>query len=164
MLDDLDPGVELYPLWRQVLIRFHEAVFADGDLVSHAWLYEQFECDALNNPKITWEQAQKLRFKLLGQFVPFRKALLEQHQIMLRPEIGLGYIIILPREQTQRSYNDRMANIKRELRDMNDEMVNVRESLLTAEERRERADLLAQAGMLRRMLRPARELPPADDE
>lgn len=161
MLDEQE--VELYPLWRQALVRFHEADFRDGDIIAHDWLYEVFEVQGLKDPKISWEQAQKLRLRLLGQFTSFKQALLEQHQIMLRSEAGLGYSIVLPREQSRRAYEDRMANIKRELRAMGDEMVNVRESALTADERRERADYLARMGMLRGMLRPPRELPPPDE-
>ena len=66
MTEELD-NVELYPSWRQALVRFREAGYAYGDTLPHTWLYEQFECTGLLDPKITWDAAQKKAHESLRQ-------------------------------------------------------------------------------------------------
>lgn len=164
MTDELDTNLELYPSWRQALINFRDAHFAFGDILPHAWLYEQFECTGLMEPnKITWEQAQKLQLKLLGQFTPFREALLDQDQIDLQSVPGVGYELVPPADQSRRAVKDTIRETEKALRKGVARATNVNTAQLTAEQRREHADNLARLGMLRRMLKPPRELPPADE-
>lgn len=163
MSDDLDQNLELYPSWRQALVRFRDAGFSFGDILPHAWLYEQFECEALNDPRITWEQAQKLQLKLLSQFQPFREALLDQDQIDLQSVPGVGYELVPPADQSRRAVKDTMKDIEKAMRKGVARATNVNTALLTAEQRREHADNLARLGMLRRLMKPPRELPPADE-
>lgn len=159
-----DENLELYPSWRQALVRFREGGFKAGDILPHTWLYEQFECEALNNPKITWEEAQKLQLKLLSQFTPFREALLDQDQIDLQSVPGVGYELVPPADQSRRAVKDALREYEKTSRKAIARATNVNTAQLTAEQRREHADNLARLGMLRRMLKPPRELPPADDE
>ena len=164
MTDDLDPGLELYPSWRQALVRFREAGLKFGDILLHTWLYEQFECDALNNPReISWDQAQKLQLKLLGQFTPFREALLDQDQIDLQSVPGVGYELVPPADQSRRAVKDTQKDVDKAMRKGVARATNVNTAMLTAEQRREHADNLARLGMLRRLMRPPRELPTADE-
>lgn len=163
MTDDLETNVELYPSWRQALIHFRDAGYGYGDVLPHAWLYEQFDCDALNDPKITWEQAQKLQLRLLSQFTPFRETLLERDQIDLQSVPGVGYEIVPPVDQSGRAVKDTLKEINKAMRKGIARATNVNTAQLTSEQRREHADNLARLGMLRRMMKPARELPPADE-
>ena len=165
MTDELDSNVELYPSWRQALVAFREAGYAYGDTLPHMWLYEQFDCVALAEPaKITAEQYNKLKLKLLGQFDPFRETLLDQDQIDLQSVPGVGYELVPPADQTGRAVKDTIKEINKAMRKGIARASSVNTGLLTTEQRREHADNLARLGMLRRMLKPARELPAPDDE
>lgn len=162
MTDELD-NVELYPSWRQALVRFRDAGYAYGDVLPHTWLYEQFECTGLLDPKITWEQAQKLQLKLLGQFTPFREALLDENQIDLQSVPGVGYELVPPADQSGRALKDTIKDINKAMRKGIARASSVNTALLTTEQRREHADNLTRLGMLRQLSKPARELPPADE-
>lgn len=163
MQDELDDNLQLYPSWRQALVRFRDAGFKPGDILPHAWLYEQFECEALNDPRISWEQARKLQLKLLSQFQPFREALLDQDQIDLQSVAGVGYELVPPPDQSRRAVKDTVNDIEKVMRKGIARATNVNTAMLTAEQRRDHADNLARLGMLRQMLKRPRELPPPDD-
>lgn len=164
MIDDLDSNAELYPSWRQALVCFREAGFKPGDIIPHTWFYEQFDCAALLEPKkISADQFQALRLKLLGQFTPFREALLEQEQVDLQSVPGVGYEIVPPADQTTRALKDTLADIEKAWRSGWRRGANVRLAELTTEQRREHADDLARFALLHRQLKAPRELPPPDD-
>ena len=163
MSDELD-NVELYPSWRQALVAFREAGYAYGDTLPHTWLYEQFDCSGLLDPNITWQAAQKLQLRLLSQFTPFRETLLDQEQIDLQSIPGVGYELVPPADQTGRAVKDTIKEINKAMRKGIARASSVNTALLTTEQRREHTDNLTRLGMLRRMMKPARELPPADDE
>lgn len=164
MIDDLDPGVELYPEWRQALVRFRDAEFAYGDTLPHTWLWEQFGCGALADPKIPAEQYQRLRLKLLSQFHPFREALLDQYQIDLQSVPGVGYELVPPADQTGRALKDTVREMDKAWRNGMARAANVNVAVLTTEQRRERIDNIARLALLGRATKPPRELPPADGE
>lgn len=163
MTDELDSNVEFYPSWRQALTHFREAGRTYGDILTHAWIHEQFECEALADPKITWQEAKKLQLRLLSQFTPFRETLLDQDQIDLQSVPGVGYELVPPVDQSGRALKDTLNEINKAMRKGIARATNVNTALLTIEQRREHADHLAQLGMLRRLTKPARELPPADE-
>lgn len=163
MSEEID-NVELYPSWRQALVRFRESGLTYGDTLLHTWLYEQFECEALAEPnKISADQYIKLRLKLLGQFDPFRETLLDQDQIDLQSIPGVGYELVPPADQSARALKDTIRDVNKAIRKGVARGTGVNTALLTTEQRREHADNLARLGMLRQMSKPARELPPADD-
>lgn len=164
MIDDADLNVEIYPLWRRALVHFREAGFTYGDTLPHTWLYKEFECEALaDNTKISGNQQDKLKLKLLHQFQSFREALLEQEQIDLQSVPGVGYELVTPADQTVRALKDTMRDIERVWRNGMARAANVNTAALTTEQRRERIDTLARLALLGRQIKPPRELPPADD-
>ena len=64
MIDDLDTMTELYPAWRQALIKFREAGFVYGDIVPHDWFYAAFGLpSAVEQTKLTVAQYQAIRLK-----------------------------------------------------------------------------------------------------
>lgn len=163
MSEDQDSGVELYPVWRQALLKFREAGFSRDEIVPHSWFYEAFGIK-MPDDSTPLKIAQKAELMRLGQFERLRAALLEQDQIDLVSEPGLGYRIIPPREQTRRAYEDGVTEIKKAVRKMRDRSVNVNTTALTADERRDHANTLARIGSLSQMFRQARALPSPDDE
>lgn len=164
MSDDLDPNLELYPSWRQALLNFRAAGYKPGDILTHAWICEQFECAALLEPsKISYETARKLELKRLSQFEPFREALLDEDQIDLQSRPGIGYELVPPADQSGRAVKDTLKDIQKAMRKGVARATNVNTAQLTTEQRREHADNLARLGMLRQLLKPPRELPPPDD-
>jgi hypothetical protein len=82
----------------------------------------------------------------------------------LQPEPGQGYAVVPPTDQAKKALTDGMKAIKKAVRDMVDRGTNVNPARLTAEQRRENADILARMAMMRGMLRPPRALPPMDEE
>lgn len=163
-MDDLDSNIELYPSWRQALVCFQEEGFKSGDTLPHSWLYKQFDCEALNDPKkITADQFQILRLKLLSQFKPFRVALVEQYQVDLQSVPGVGYEIVPPADQTERALTDTLDTIDKALRDGYRRASNVKLLELTSDQRREHAENLAKFALLRRMSKARAELPPPDE-
>lgn len=164
MLDDLDAMTELYPVWKQALVRFKEAGFVYGDIVPHDWFHEAFGLpSAADQAKLSVPQYQAVRLKRLGSFEPLQAALLNDHGIDLQTEPGVGYRLVHPRDQVRRAYEDGQRAIKKAIRDMTDRgVVNVNTGALTADERRANADIQARIGMLRGLLRPPRELPELD--
>lgn len=163
MMDELDTNVEIYPLWRRALARFRDTGLTYGDTLPHTWLYREFECEALSDPtKITGDQQNKLKLKLLNEFDPFREALLEQEQIDLQSVPGVGYELVPPADQTVRALKDTVKDIERVWRKGMARAANVNTALLTTEQRRERVDNLARLALLGRQIKAPRELPPAD--
>lgn len=163
MSEELESNVELYPSWRQALVRFRETGFTYGDTLPHTWLYEQFECEALADTKITWEQAKKLQLKLLAEFTPFRETLLDEYQIDLQSVPGVGYELVPPADQSGRALKDTIKEINKAMRKGVARATGVNTALLTSEQRRDHADNLANLGMLRRLTKAPRELPAADE-
>lgn len=164
MTDELDPNLELYPAWRQVLVNFRDAGFAYGDILPHTWLWEQFECSDLADQKhISAERYNQLKLKLLNQFEPFKEALLDQDQIDLQSVPGVGYELVPPDDQTGRALKETTREVDRVWRKGMARAMNVNTSLLTAEQRRERIDNIARLALLGRQIKPPRELPPPDE-
>lgn len=162
MSEELD-NVELYPSWRQALVNFREGGFTYGDTLPHTWLYEQFECTGLLDPKITWDAAQKLQLKLLGQFTPFRETLLDRDQIDLQSIPGVGYELVPPADQTGRAVKDTLKEINKAMRKGIARASGVNTALLTTEQRQERVESLTRLGTLRQLTKPPRSLPAADE-
>jgi hypothetical protein len=78
--------------------KFLASNFADGQLITHAWLHE-----ALGIPEapgsMPKEQAQPLQFRYMSAVGKVRDILLEEHSIALRSVHGDGYSIVPPAEQ-----------------------------------------------------------------
>jgi hypothetical protein len=163
MSDDFDPNLELYPEWRQALKMFLEAKFTYGDIVPHDWFYTAFGLE-VPHEKMTYGQVKTIQLKRLSQFEKLQEALLTQHQIDLQPDPGVGYALVPPADQSVRAVKDTFREVSKAYRKGMARAVNVSTALLTSEQRREHADHLAHLAMMGRMLKPPRELPPADDE
>lgn len=160
----LDDAVELYPVWRQALIKFKEARFAHDEIVSHAWFYEAFGYEVPDERSMSAEKYNKLKLQWLSQFKRLQAALLEQHQIDLVSEPGLGYRIMPPREQSKHALEDMATGIKKAIRNGVDRSTHVNTALLSADERRRHTDNLARIGALSTMFLRTRKLPSLDEE
>jgi hypothetical protein len=162
MSDDI-LDAELYPVWRAALIKFKDARFIHDDIVPHEWFYQAFDI-AMPKEDTPLKVAEKAKLAWLSQFDRFKRALLEQYQIKLRTEPGLGYRVVHPREQSKLALEDGAAAIKKAVRDMVDTSTHVNTAMLSAEERRQHTDNLARIGAFSNMFRRARTLPDLDQE
>lgn len=162
MSDELD-NVELYPVWRQALIKFKDSGFAHDEIVPHEWFYEAFGIK-MPDERTPLKEAERAKLAWLSQFKRLQVALLEQHQIDLVSEPGLGYRIMPPREQTKRALDDGLDGIKKAVRNMVDRSTHVNTALLSADERRAHTDYLARIGQLGSMFSRVRKLPSLDEE
>lgn len=159
--DDLTP-VEPYPPWKAALARFlderRKCNFQPGDVISDEWLYSAM---GMEMPDDEWKmgRATKARLAFLKQFDSLRAALLREHQIDLVRDIGEGYHVVPPAEQTKVAYHDGIADVRKALGRLSERLTNVDHAQLTNEQRRENAEALAKLSMLETMRRRARRLP-----
>lgn len=162
-LEDMIVDAELYPPWKEALVKFRAAGFKADEIVAHRWFYEALDLDE-PKPGMTWERVEKTRLRFLGQFKALQKALLEQDMIDLVNEPGMGYRIMPSDQQAKRAYNDGVKGIKKAVRNMVDRASNTNMALLSADQRREHADMLARMGQLGGMLKGVRALPSREEE
>jgi hypothetical protein len=143
----MNEEVRQYPEWKEaVKTFFSEKLNEPGSVISEEWKIQHF---GLKRPdKGTMEDFQKFQLKLMTAFENFRKALLEDHQIHLKP-IGKGaHVVLDPKEQTEEAYKQGTTDIARALSKMSTALINVDHAKLTTDERRVNADRLARAGMM----------------
>lgn len=163
MSDELDDNVELYPIWRQALVKFKDAGFTYDEIVPHEWFYNAF--DLVMPPEdMPLKAAERVKLAWLGQFDKLKAALLEQHQIALVSEPGLGYRIVPPRDQSKVALATAVADYKKATRKMVDMATHVNTAMLSADERRQHTDNLARIGAFSTMFRRTRTLPDLDQE
>lgn len=162
-MSDNDELVELYPAWRQALVKFREAHFAHDEIVPHEWFYAAFDIP-MPGENTPLKVAEKAKLQWLSQFDRLKRALLEQYQVKLRNEPGLGYRVLHPRDQSRLALEDGAAAIKKAMRDMVDSSTHVNTAMLSADERRQHTDNLARIGAFSTMFRRARTLPSLDEE
>lgn len=156
--DDDDERLELLPPWREALRRFAESGFRAGDTITHAWFFEAFGLP-LRTAETTAMEWEKVALQFMRHFCSLREALLTERQMDLASTRGVGYRIVPPSEQTSLAYGDCVAELRRAFRRGLDRIINVDQSKLTAEQRRENADALAKMSQLRAMTKAAREFP-----
>jgi len=142
----LDEATTLYPAWKEALKLWR---FTWGDIVPHEWFYEAFGLTPICDD-MTVKRAEQIKLKFLGQFTPFRQAMLEDRQMWIDSVPGYGYEVVTPGEQSRRAYESRIARIAKELRDLDRQLRHVNIGMLSQDERRENADLLARQATLRR--------------
>lgn len=155
-----DDELQLYPAWKEAMKLWRHTW---GDMVPHEWFYEAFGLEPIRDD-MTVKNAEKIKLKFLGQFTPFRQALLEERKMWLDTVPGYGYEVVTPGEQSRRAYETRMRNVAKELRDMARQLQHVNIGLLSDDERRENADLLARHASLIRSVRARPALPDLDVE
>lgn len=164
-MNDLDENnVELYPVWKQALLKFLDAHFVpDQDIIPHEWFYTAFDIP-MPTESTPLKIAEKAKLQWLGQFDKLKTALLERHQIDLKNVPGLGYCIVPPRDQSRMALEDMVVGMKKLIRNGMDRSINVDRALLSPDERRQDADTQARIGAFSMMFRRARTLPNLDEE
>lgn len=143
--------VQLYPAWKNAVCRLMENPPPPGHIITHEWLQENF---GLKEPTGI-EEYKAMQFELLQAMTAFREALLESHQIALKSVPGKGYEVVAAKDQTKFALTTGIASVKREMAKMASILLNVDHAQLTVDERRENADALAKAAMMRSMFTKA---------
>lgn len=144
----------IYPIWREALRRWPESGFTWGDIVPHKWFYDAFELPEVIE-SMTVKQAQQIELKMLRYRTEFERALRAEYRMDLVSVPGVGYEIVTPAEQSRRAYDDFQAAMRRASRDLSDRLRYVNIGMLTDDQRRENADLLARAGSVARWIKQA---------
>jgi hypothetical protein len=161
MSDELDDNVELYPAWRQALVRFLDAGFTPDQVVPHEWWWEALGIEKPDEQTPLGE-ADPARLQWVDQFGKLRAVLLERYLIALKNEAGQGYRIVAPRDQSRIGFDDGTALISRGFRLMFDWATHTNMSALTADERRAHTDNMVRIASLGSLLRRTRKLPTLD--
>lgn len=136
--------LQLFPAWKRALHELELAGLEPGQTIERKWLEQLF---GLTAPQ-TIAEADKHRLTFLSLFEALRWALLEKHQLMLRPAPGVGYRVIEPEHQTDVALKDRGAELMRALGKMAAEISHVRLDALTDTQRKANADAQAKVGAL----------------
>lgn len=155
----------LHPIWRDVLRRWPEYGFTWGDVIPHEWFFDVFELPRIDVDRMTVKQAQTIELKMLGYRTEFIRALRIERRMHLVNVPGVGYEIVTPGEQSRRVYDDFNAELKKASRNLADGLRYVNVAMLSDDERRENADLLARAGSFARWIKgKVAELLPGSEE
>lgn len=148
-MDDLP----LHPIWRNVLQRWPEYGYTWGDVIPHKWFFEVFELPEIIPERMTVKEAQTIELKMLSYRTEFIRALRIERRMHLVNVQGVGYEIVTPGEQSRRVYDDFQTTLKKAARELADGLRYVNVGMLSDDERRENADLLARAGSFARWIK-----------
>ena len=146
-----EPGMKLYPAWRQVEADLLARGLNDGEIIPMDYLRAGF---GVEDPR-TLNGAEALRQHGLFNFSlgELAASLLENHRTKLRLVDCVGYMVVPPEDQTRLSMQDRRAEISNALNRAVRDVTYVRTEQLTNEQRKENADAMAKFGMLRSMVK-----------
>lgn len=162
-MDDLP----LHPIWREALRRWPEYGYTWGDIIPHKWFFEVFDLPEIIDT-MTVKQAQAIELKMLRYRTEFERALRAEYRMDLVSVPGKGYEIVTPGEQSRRAYDDFQTAMKRASRDLAERLRYINVGMLSDDERRENANLLARAGSIARWIKQAAaqltHLLPGEDE
>lgn len=148
----------LLPEWRQAVKDFLAAGFAEGDVVSHAWLEEHFGmAPVAEDAPMLPADWNKRQFAWLRNIEAFRSELLEQHQVFLDSVIGQGYRLVPPREQTAAAQDKFERESKKSFRRAATTLRHIRVGELSDSQRKENIDAIAKLSMLQGMFKGIEE-------
>lgn len=126
--------------------------FADGQLISHAWLEW-----ALNLPKPkTAKEMISSQFVILDRVEQFKAALLTQHQIFVVSVRGQGYRIVPPSDQAFIAVDTAMRGVRREFSKCQEVMKNTRFAELDADQAKRHTDAQVKVSALTGMVGKAK--------
>jgi hypothetical protein len=126
--------------------------FADGQLISHAWLEW-----ALNLPKPkTAQEMVNCQFVILDRVEQFKSALLTQHQIFVVSVRGQGYRIVPPSDQAFIAVDTAMRGVRREFSKCQEVMKNTRFAELDADQAKRHTDAQVKVSALTGMVGKAK--------
>jgi hypothetical protein len=123
--------VQLYPPHLEAAVQA-VALFDYGDIISKDWLLENFK---IESPEVmSRKEFENNAFKFLSMMEAFKTILLEDHYMCLQSVKGLGYRIVLPKEQTAVTMSKLNETISRKLRRAVKDLAFVNRNLLEQEE------------------------------
>jgi len=140
---------KMFPPWKQAEHELLQDDIKPGQIITTEWLEERFGI----KPATTIAQHDKNKLVFLRQFSDLRDSLLENHRLMLRAVIGIGYTVVQPENQTAVALKDRTAEVRRAMVKLAREISHVRTEQLSDEQRKENTDAIAKVGALRGLIR-----------
>lgn len=103
--------------------------FTYGDVIPNEWLSDVFN---LKLPTYgSKKQFDKYAFEFMGMLDGVKKFLLEEHKMYLRNVRGKGYLIVLPKQQSDVAVDILKRSISTEITKAFKAITNVNEALLT---------------------------------
>lgn len=103
--------------------------FTYGDLIPNEWLSDIFN---LKLPTYgSKKQFDMYAFEFMGILEGVKKFLLEEHKMYLKNVRGRGYLIVLPKQQSDIAIDTLRRSISTELTKAFKAIINVNEALLT---------------------------------
>lgn len=132
------------------------ATYANGDLISHAWLKKKFGLAELtlqdfdNNINDFVKGLQVQQFSYMTLVDTLKKQLLEERQVCIRNVFGDGYVVIPPTDQVRYGYDEFCKDVKKAIKNAALIINNTR--MVTPEQQFKDNDLKAKFGIYSQML------------
>lgn len=126
--------------------------FADGQLISHAWLEWAL---SLPKPK-TAQEMVNCQFVILDRVEQFKEALLTKHQIYVVSVRGQGYRIVPPSDQAFIAVDNAMRGVRREFNKCQEVMKNTRFAELDTDQAKRHTDAQVKVSALTGMVGKAK--------
>jgi len=146
----------IYPAWKEAVKTFIESKPEPGHIISEGWKLDHFGITKPNHG--TAEQFQRYSFEMLQAFEPFRRTLLEEYQVYLKPCGHGAHMVVHASEQTSDAWKKRTRAIGREIVALRKEVTNVNYAELTAEQRKENTDKQIKVAMMATMFHKSKRM------
>jgi len=131
---------------------FFEERRGPGDILEKSWLHAALQCPDLDaiNDAASFKKWQ-LRFVVLK--TKFSKVLLTAHNVAIDTVNGVAVRVVEPREQTSWAQAEMADGLRRSMSKGSARLRHVNAAMLTASEKAQNADAVAQFAGLRSMMR-----------
>lgn len=151
----------LLPAWKNVVVAIEAGRWSYGDLIPHDELQAIL---GLPEPagSVTADQYKSWRFRLLQETTALTAHLLVDLQMDLRVEVGVGYRITKPSDQSKLAEIDLSKEIAKAFRDAARRIRHCNRAMLTSAESQENTDAAVRLAAKTDALRKLDRLPPPD--
>lgn len=129
--------------------KFLEGDFADGDMLTHAWLQWAL---CIPSPR-SISEVMAVQWLTLERVESFKRAMLLDHRVLLANVRGEGYRIVPPSEQARYAVENALDAMEREVGRSSMVLRQTRVEVLDNRERKRHTDATVKMGALTDMLR-----------
>jgi len=143
---DTEQGTELYPLWKQTA-KDIARVFDYGDLIPHEWINNKLGVVYPN--MFTLEEYKKISFARLTAIEKLKDELLENYQMDLYSDRGVGYRIVTPMQQTNLAVSDMETKLKKAIKKTVARLSNVNYSFIDNDEKNRNSEAIGRMAAIR---------------
>jgi hypothetical protein len=127
-----------------------------GDMVTLTEMYRMLEVEYSDNA--TREEDKEIEWKRCSRIQDVKDRLLEEYSIMIKNVRGEGYVLVMPKEQTDVSLDDMDNKLKKHMRIATKRLKHVRFDMLSEKKQQQNVSARQRAAGIKSMLRRERKL------